>query len=204
MPDALEKLSLEEVQGSCRKFVGLILGHKDVHPSTQVEKVIHDLHTEARRIGNLVRTSVLKQQKENHPISNPPLTHAPQKWVASAILATKSVSQNMIIRVVYLGETGKRRTHHTGSTVCVTPYPGITFRQHSDDSNSTPTATPTPTLPDIPDHALPACYLPPSPLFCTELNSMAEPDGLIHLDKSTFIVQEWDTKLKILKVGHYI
>ncbi|KIJ27624.1 hypothetical protein M422DRAFT_37656, partial [Sphaerobolus stellatus SS14] len=54
MVDALEKLSIEEAQGSYRKFVGLILGHEDVHPSTQAEKVIHDLHTEARRIGELV------------------------------------------------------------------------------------------------------------------------------------------------------
>ncbi|KIJ24460.1 hypothetical protein M422DRAFT_39167 [Sphaerobolus stellatus SS14] len=51
--DALDNLSIEEAQGSSRKFVGLILGHEDVHPSTQVEKVIHDLYTEIRRIGEL-------------------------------------------------------------------------------------------------------------------------------------------------------
>ncbi|KIJ33654.1 hypothetical protein M422DRAFT_35398, partial [Sphaerobolus stellatus SS14] len=51
--DALENMSIEEAQGSCKKFVGLILGHEDVHPSTQVEKVFRDLHAEILKIGEL-------------------------------------------------------------------------------------------------------------------------------------------------------
>ncbi|KIJ30011.1 hypothetical protein M422DRAFT_36729 [Sphaerobolus stellatus SS14] len=50
---AVDTLSIEEAQDSCKKFVGLILGHEDVHPSTQVEKVLHDIHTETRRKGEL-------------------------------------------------------------------------------------------------------------------------------------------------------
>ncbi|KIJ41383.1 hypothetical protein M422DRAFT_255573 [Sphaerobolus stellatus SS14] len=51
--DVMDNWSIEEAQGFYKKFAELILGDEDVHPVTQLEKLLHGLFAEIRGIGTL-------------------------------------------------------------------------------------------------------------------------------------------------------
>lgn len=43
LPDAMDDWSMEEVQSFCKTFAGLVMDDGDIHPATQLEKILHSL-----------------------------------------------------------------------------------------------------------------------------------------------------------------